>query len=90
MSSLSVLAFSNFGKASKRVKNVNDFSIIYVGIESVNEVFSYFEHQDFSEFEISATLMRQGEKDQMELFAFEKGNKAITLRKGKTEGDVIL
>jgi hypothetical protein len=52
---------------------------VYIGIESVNEVFSYFEHQAASEFEIIVRYMKSKQRDIMELYVFEKSNRAISI-----------
>lgn len=77
VSMLDVVTFEKFGKTSKRIKDVGQYQVIYIGVESINEAYQYYFSQAESEYEITTKYIKSGQIDTMDKYNFDRSAKDI-------------
>ena len=84
-------ASMNFGIYTGRIRNVSDFEVIYIGIESSNLFFKSFKGLTESIFEITTRLIPSSQADLTQTYALVQNNKVIDIVPDKDkEGNFLV
>lgn len=73
----------------KRVKNIENLDTIYIGIESVNELFDYYFASEQSTFEIKTQFVKSSHASTMDSYVFEQGLKDIKVLINPTDPEHV-
>lgn len=77
VSRVDTISFQRFGKTVKRLKNVEEMSVVFIGIESINEVYQHYSFTEESEFEVTAKYIKSHEEYTLESYIFPQKSKTI-------------